>query len=175
MAEPLRILPPPEVPEWMEKSAAHQEEVRGEREAWTGRPVTRGFSQIGEALKSLASHDWKLPKRKARSRAEKIAYADHLRANMTRAEMSVWEWLQGFGLDFTPQVVVGGWIVDFYSESLNLIIEVDGSAHDVPHRIEQDAQREQSLIEKGYRIARITNRDVIVGDFTALLSAIGGG
>ena len=173
MAEPLRILPPPEVPEWMEESAARQEEIRAEREAWTGRKVTSGFSQVGEALQSLIAHNWKLPRRKSRSKAEKIAYADHLRANMTFSEWTVWEWLQGWQLDFQPQQIVAGWIVDFYSPTLGLVIEVDGSAHNVAHRIEQDAERERSLIDKGYRVARISNRNVMVGDYASLIAAIG--
>lgn len=173
MSVPLRLLPPPEVHVWMEEAAAEHEAARREREDWTGRRDT-GWSSVGDAIIQLVAHDWKPPRKRARSKAEKMAYADHLRDNMTTAELSLWAWLQGFELDFEPQVVVGGWIVDFFSANLGLVIEVDGSAHRPEHRRQQDAERTRSLESKGFQVVRITNRDVFARHYGYLLDAIGG-
>jgi very-short-patch-repair endonuclease len=171
--EPLRLLPDASLPEWMEESAEYQESVRREREDWTGRRSS-GWTRIGDALAQLVAHDYRPPRRRGRSRADKEAYADHLRQNMTLAEQELWVWLQGFELDFEPQVVVAGWIVDFFSANLGLVVEVDGSAHRPSHRAQQDLEREQSIESKGFRVVRLTNHEVMARQFDRLLLAIGG-
>lgn len=173
MSEPLRLLPASEIPTWMDQAADELEAMRREREAWTGRRST-GWTSVAESIVQLVAHDFQPPRKRARSKAEKLAYADHLRDNMTSAELSLWAWLQGFELDWEPQVVVAGWIVDFFSANLGLIIEVDGSAHKPEHRRQQDFERTRSLEGKGFRVVRITNRDVYAKHFGYLLDAMGG-
>jgi very-short-patch-repair endonuclease len=172
-ADPIRLLPAPELPAWVEEAADEQESIRREREAWTGRRDT-GWSSVGDSLAQLVAHDFKPPHKKARSKAEKLAFADYLRDNMTTAELALWAWLQEFELDFEPQVVVAGWIVDFFSANLGLVIEVDGSAHKPEHRRQQDFERTRSLESKGFHVVRITNRDVLSRRFGYLLDAMNG-
>ena len=173
MTDGIPLYPAPAVPEWMEEQAAEYARVRGEREAWTGRTSDRGFTSLADALTSLVELDWRPPTRKPRSNREKRAYADHLREHMTPAETVLWSWLQELGLDFAPQQVVGGWIVDFYSPSLRLVVEVDGSVHAPVYRVAQDRERDASLVEKGHRVIRLTNHEVRQGWYGPLLREIG--
>jgi cyclase len=59
--------------------------------------------------------------------------AEELRKNMTHAELLMWGILKGnqLGVKFRRQHPVSFYIVDFYCHELKLVIEVDGSIHDV--------------------------------------------
>ena len=63
------------------------------------------------------------------------------------------------GTKFKRQVILRGWIVDFYAPEYDLIIEVDGSIHD--HQKEHDRIREDSLVRNGYCMLRFSNQMVI--------------
>lgn len=64
----------------------------------------------------------------------KIKYAKKLRRKQTRAERAfakiAKELEKDYGYRFWPQVVMFGWIVDFWCPKLKLIIEIDGPSHD---------------------------------------------
>ena len=89
--------------------------------------------------------------------------AKDLRKNMTDAEKMLWIYLKtGIqGYKFRRQHPVGIYVADFYCHKLKLIIELDGSIHDLPETKEKDAQRENDLNAWGYKIVRFTNSDIM--------------
>jgi len=62
-------------------------------------------------------------------------------------------------LHFRRQVVIEGFVVDFYCHMYRLVIEVDGPIHET--QIEYDAERNRILSDKGFRILRFTNEAVL--------------
>jgi cyclase len=85
--------------------------------------------------------------------------AKDLRRNMTDAEKLLWNHLKAGvkGLKFRRQHPIGIYIADFYCHKLKLIIEVDGSIHDVQEVRENDGKRESDLKEWGNTIIRFSN------------------
>lgn len=81
---------------------------------------------------------------------------------MTPTETMLWEMLRNRkfkGLKFRRQVNIGPYIVDFLCKQHRLIIEIDGKIHD--YQKEYDQERDAYLQEHGYRVLRVTNREVI--------------
>ena len=74
-----------------------------------------------------------------------------------------------FGLKFCRQVRIEAYIVEFYCYEYQLIIELDGVAHDNPKQVQHDAERNARLEKLGYRVLRVPNGMVIknAGDFVA--------
>ncbi len=60
------------------------------------------------------------------------------------------------------------YVVDFLLDG-KLIVEVDGSSHDKEDKKEYDALRTQRLESLGYKVIRITNKEVINGNPLKLL------
>ena len=58
------------------------------------------------------------------------------------------------------QVVVKGWIVDFYNDSMLRVIEVDGPVHDSAEQHAKDAIKDTVLSHFGIRDVRVTNAEV---------------
>jgi very-short-patch-repair endonuclease len=89
--------------------------------------------------------------------------ARELRKEMTPAEKKLWQILRGTQLDglyFRRQHAIGSYIVDFICIQAKLIIEIDGSSH--LEQEEYDKERTRWLEEeKGYRVIRFTNNDVL--------------
>ena len=92
---------------------------------------------------------------------EKITFARHLRLNQTPAELALWRelWNRRQGARFYPQVVLYGWIVDFYCPEHRLVIEVDGGIHS--KQKDYDLFREQTLKKRHFRILRFKNGQVL--------------
>jgi cyclase len=67
--------------------------------------------------------------------ASKIIFerAKALRNNVTAEEMVLWEYLRTnpFGYKFRRQHPLGIFIADFYCHKLKLVIELDGSIHNL--------------------------------------------
>jgi len=84
-----------------------------------------------------------------------------MRDNMTEAEAVLWEQIKSkkLGVKFRRQHVIGNYIPDFVVLSCKLIIEVDGKIH--KYQKEQDEQRTFDLNEKGYKVIRFTNEEVL--------------
>ena len=54
--------------------------------------------------------------------------ARKLRKEMTKEERRLWyDFLRGYPVKFNRQKILGKYIVDFYSASAKLVIEIDGS------------------------------------------------
>lgn len=85
-----------------------------------------------------------------------------LRKNMTDAERLLWYHLRNRhlgGFKFRRQHPVGSYIVDFIYLEKNLIIEVDGGQQAV--NVAHDKQRAGFLQDRGYRILRFWNNEVL--------------
>ncbi len=87
-----------------------------------------------------------------------------LRSNQTEAEQALWSKLrrkQINGRQFYRQKPLGQYIVDFYAPSVKLVIEVDGSQHFTDEGKEEDHKRDQYLTERGLKVLRFSNRQVL--------------
>ena len=104
--------------------------------------------------------------------------AKKLRKNMTDAERLLWRHLRNRelgGYKFRRQRPIGPYIVDFVCLEKKLVIEVDGGQH--AGQVELDAKRSDYLKEKGYRILRFWNNEVLTETesvLTVILSSLDG-
>ena len=95
---------------------------------------------------------------------QKLVLSKHLRKNETDAERLLWSRLRNRQLDgvkFRRQQPVGNYIVDFVSFDKMLVIEVDGGQHNEPDMMAEDKQRTVYLEDKGYKVIRFWNNDVL--------------
>src|SRR4051812_22723489 len=78
-----------------------------------------------------------------------------MRCSPTRSEDWLWRRLSGSktGLAFRRQLVIGPFIVDFACTKLRLVVELDGSSHEL--RAHHDAHRDRLLLQLGWAILRI--------------------
>jgi leucyl-tRNA synthetase len=87
--------------------------------------------------------------------------AKEMRNNPTEAEKMLWLNLKSKALDykFRQQHLIADFIVDFVCLSKKLVVEVDGGIHD--DREEADAERTKVLNEKGFKVIRFNNKEVL--------------
>lgn len=92
-------------------------------------------------------------------------YANRLRNEGTKAEACLWKYvlqaskLKGYA--FRRQRPVLQYIADFMCKELMLIIEVDGSIHDLEEVMRKDKERQKVLEEAGFTVLRFTNEEVL--------------
>ncbi|MFZ2431826.1 MAG: DUF559 domain-containing protein, partial [Lutibacter sp.] len=101
-------------------------------------------------------------------------FADELRKNQTKAEGILWECLKNKQLEehkFRRQHIIGQYIADFVCLKKRVIIEVDGKIHQLPENMESDEIRTAWLIEKGFKVIRFSDEQVI-GDIDNTLETI---
>lgn len=94
--------------------------------------------------------------------AARIALARRLRAAPTQAEAVLWERLRKralHGWKFRRQADLGPYIIDFMCHAPPLAVEIDGPVHAL-FRAEKDVARDAWIAAQGYRVLRITARDV---------------
>ena len=90
-----------------------------------------------------------------------LSRAKNLRKNMTPWERKLWFlFLSQYPIRFRRQQPIGRYIVDFYCPSARLIVELDGSEHYTEESIRYDRIRTDELVKKGFRLFRISNRDI---------------
>ena len=90
--------------------------------------------------------------------------ARELRKNMTDAEIFLWSKVrrkQLKGNQFYRQKNIGNYIVDFYCPSAKLIIEVDGGQHYSEQGQAQDRIRDEYLSQLGFKVLRVSDREVL--------------
>ena len=111
--------------------------------------------------------------------ADPVTFARKLRREQTLPERRFWAltlaWRDA-GLHWRRQAPIGPYVVDFVCESKKLIVEIDGETHFSDSAMAHDAQRTTYLTERGYRVLRFTNGDVMErgeGVFTILTQALG--
>ncbi|WP_460978794.1 endonuclease domain-containing protein [Spirosoma knui] len=87
-----------------------------------------------------------------------------LRKRQTDTEGSLWEQLRNrqlVGKKFRRQHSFGTFIVDFYCHEHSLVIEIDGSVHNAPEAMINDAEREAILRDMDLVILRFLNDDIM--------------
>ena len=79
-----------------------------------------------------------------------------LRKKMTEAEKILWGYLKTKpnGYKFRRQHPLGFYIADFYCHKLKLVIEVDGSIHDIEEVKLNDAIRQKLFEKEGLTVMR---------------------
>ena len=92
--------------------------------------------------------------------------AKSLRGNPTDAERKLWHFLRGkqlAGLRFRRQQPIGPYVADFFCPAAKLVVELDGEQHGTDINVAYDAARTKWLEERGYRVLRIPNHEVLKG------------
>jgi len=84
-----------------------------------------------------------------------------LRANMTDAELKLWSYLRNnkLGVRFKAQHPIDLFIADFYCHQVKLVVEVDGSIHNL--QTDYDEGRTEEIERFGIVVIRFTNDEVI--------------
>ena len=88
--------------------------------------------------------------------------ARKLRRTQTDAERLLWSRLRAgqlHGAKFRRQVPLSPYVADFCCEAARLVVEVDGGQHG--ESIEVDEARTEFFEERGYRVVRVWNSDVL--------------
>jgi very-short-patch-repair endonuclease len=86
-----------------------------------------------------------------------------LRTNATEAEQRIWYFLRNRQFEkfkFRRQHPIGVYIVDFVCLEQKVIIELDGGQH--AEQARYDARRTKALRDKGFRVLRFWNNDVLL-------------
>jgi very-short-patch-repair endonuclease len=102
---------------------------------------------------------------------DRKCFAKSLRQKMVDAEHLLWRHLRAHRLDgqkFRRQQPIGSYIVDFVHFGAKLIVEADGGQHD---RSERDVVRDQWLEDRGFRVLRLWNNDIL-RDSDAVLARV---
>jgi len=87
-----------------------------------------------------------------------------LRRNQTEAEKALWVHLRNMrfhGMKFFRQYSIGPYILDFYSPTLKLAIELDGGQHNQPENKEYDSARSEYLKAQGVEVTRFWDNEVL--------------
>lgn len=89
--------------------------------------------------------------------------AAQLRQNMTSAEKFLWSELRArkTGFTFRRQHPINLFIADFYCHQAKLVIEIDGSIHDVDYVKIRDEGRQDEFEKYGILTLRFTNDEVM--------------
>jgi len=103
------------------------------------------------------------------TRAERRSQFKHdaarrLRENATEPERILWSLLRGkqmAGLRFRRQQTIGPYVVDFFCSVAKLVVELDGDQHGLSDAVAYDNARTEWLEERGIRVLRIANVDLI--------------
>jgi very-short-patch-repair endonuclease len=108
----------------------------------------------------ISKYDDKLFKGATASTFEK---ARNLRKVLTNAEEVLWQEPRNRklrGLKFRRQHPISHYVADFYCVEKQLVIEVDGSAHNSKEAKEYDEARRNELVTMGIHVLRFTNDEV---------------
>lgn len=103
-------------------------------------------------------------KRLIRNKKELKTIRSKLRRNMTASELVLWQKIRGglLGVKFRRQYSVENIILDFYSPSTRLGIEIDGESHFADKQAAlNDKIRDSRLAKQGIKVLRFTNRDIM--------------
>jgi very-short-patch-repair endonuclease len=101
-----------------------------------------------------------------------IEFARRLRKSSPDAERRFWLHVRDrrlAGYKFFRQFPIGPFVVDFVCKSVGLVVELDGGQHAEQRRY--DDRRDRFLSERGYRVIRVWNCDV-VENIDGVLSAV---
>jgi len=91
--------------------------------------------------------------------------AKRLRKPLTRAENLLWQALRNRqlnGFKFRRQHPAGPYIADFFCAAAMIVVEVDGTFHDLPEAKEHDDKRRQFFSDNGVKVIRFRNEAVMI-------------
>lgn len=100
-----------------------------------------------------------------------LKLAKRLRRELTDSERALWRLLRSRqlkGAKFRRQQPIGPYVADFVCLEARLIVEADGGQH---ASAERDSDRDAWLSERGYRVLRFWNHDIL-GNPEGVLHAI---
>ena len=99
--------------------------------------------------------------------------AKELRNNVTPTEMILWGKLKECfpNLKFRRQHPISIYIADFYCHSERLIIEIDGSIHELAEVKANDTIRQNDLEALGVKVLRFTTKEITT-DLESVLQKI---
>jgi len=85
-----------------------------------------------------------------------------LRNNLTPVEMLLWGHLKGsqLGAKFRRQHPLGIYIADFYCHEHKIVIELDGSIHNLPEIAKNDIERQLNIENDGIIVLRFKNEEI---------------
>lgn len=90
-----------------------------------------------------------------------VSTAQSLRKRMTDEEKHLWyDFLKRLPVTVNKQKNIGDYIVDFYIASARIVIELDGSGHNLPSNKKEDAERDAELEKLYITVLRYRNIDV---------------
>ncbi len=95
-------------------------------------------------------------------RVRTIARARKLRQTQTPYETVLWRLLRAHRMEdfhWRRQHPIGPYFADFACLKCKLIVELDGDSHE--EREDHDANRDESLRQRGWTTLRIANRDLM--------------
>ena len=94
---------------------------------------------------------------------EAMDAAKRLRRKMSLPEVLLWSKLRGkpMGMKFRNQHPIEKFVVDFYCARKRIAIEIDGIAHDMGDRPQQDERRVARLRMLGVEVLRIPASEVL--------------
>lgn len=86
-----------------------------------------------------------------------------MRKQPSQAERAVWEIVRDsrLGFKFRRQRPISRYIADFACMEAKLIVEIDGSSHDIGDQIAYDAERTSLLQALGWRVLRLPDALVL--------------
>jgi very-short-patch-repair endonuclease len=97
-----------------------------------------------------------------------------LRRNQTDAEKALWAHLrnkQFYGVKFFRQYSIGPYILDFYSPTVKLAVELDGGQHNQCQNKEYDVARSEYLKAQEIEVIRFWNHEVLL-DMQSVLDGL---
>ncbi len=103
------------------------------------------------------------PKSKGKTTWTYVIAARELRQVETETEKIMWESLRGRrlnGLKFRRQHPYEHYVLDFFCVEHQLVVELDGSVHDVSDQAAYDEERTRFLNEHDLRVIRFRNEEV---------------
>lgn len=106
-------------------------------------------------LESLGMH--------AGAKPEIFQFAKMLRANMTKSEKKLWEFLRlkPNGFKFRRQHPFNCFILDFYCHKAKLTIEIDGKYHEALKQKMLDESRTNQITQFGLKELRFTDEAIV--------------
>lgn len=95
------------------------------------------------------------------TRSDKEKFANGLRKFPTYCEARLAKSLKAAGVTFDFNPIIYGFIPDFYFPKARLVVEIDGSVHDLAHVQENDKKKDSVFRFGGLQVKRYTNERVL--------------
>jgi len=123
-------------------------------------PPSEGFREALEEPEGQYGYQWADPYYYKQLKE----FALEHRNNPTKAEQVLWEAVKAKKLGpfkLRRQHIIDKYIADIVCLDKRLIIEIDGLIHQLPENIESDKIRTETLENKGFKVIRFSNDEVI--------------